>query len=63
MTHGGAASLGRPVLLYTFVMAIKQCECGMIMCIMCINKQLMKKQFSHQVDHSKAGAKNVYGGI
>ena len=30
MTHGGAATLCRPVLLYNFVMATKESECGMI---------------------------------
>ena len=30
MTQGGAATLYRPVLLYTFVMAAKECERGMI---------------------------------
>ena len=30
MTHVGAATLCRLVLLYTFTMATKECECGMI---------------------------------
>ena len=30
MTHGGAATLCRPVLLYILVMATKHCACGMI---------------------------------
>ena len=55
MTHGGAATLCRPVLLYNLVMATKECECGMMV------TSAIREHRRHQKPHSLLQAKKNKG--